>query len=153
MIDLVDHTLQLWPDHAGNVARRFLLADAYVAKSRDADAVAEFEAVIAATDSATGTVAGLAYAYAHAGRQDEARALLPWLEKRGWSWHIPLLYVALDQTDDAVAMVETFFREPDGRSQLSRAKVVGLLRCYPEWKVLRAEPRIREIMRQIGLPD
>lgn len=27
------------------------------------------------------------------------------------------------------------------------------LRCYPEWKILREQPRVREILRQVGLPD
>jgi TolB-like protein/Flp pilus assembly protein TadD len=150
-IDLVEHTFQLWPDDAGNGARMVLLADAYSAKSMHAEAIAEFEKVIALDDSAVGAVAGLAYAYARAGRHDEARALLPWLERRGWSWQIPLLYVVLDQTDDAVAMVQAAFRDPQ-RSRLSRVYVVGLLRCYPEWEVLKADPRIRDIMRQIDLP-
>ena len=142
-IDLMEFTLQLWPDDRGVGGRRALLGHAYSAKSMHAQASAELEKAVAQSDSAPEAVSALAYVYARAGRRSEARALLPWLEKEG-GWVAPHLYVALDDIETAVAMTEAAFRD--------RNPLVWP-RCLPEWQVLKAEPKVRAIVRRIGLPD
>ena len=140
-IDLMEYTLQLWPDDTPAFSR-FLLGHAYSAMSMHPEAIAEFERSVALSDSAPSVVSELAYIYARAGREGEARALLQWLQERP-GWNAPYLYVALNEIEPAVAMTEAAVRE----------RRLPWFRCLPEWEVLRTEPRVRESMHRIGLPD
>jgi DNA-binding SARP family transcriptional activator/TolB-like protein len=132
----------------GVVGLRFSLGNEYLATGRHAEAIAELEAAVDLSDSAPVIVAGLAYAYARAGRLDEARALMPRLEQQGdgWVWYGPALYAALGETDRAVAAVEAAF-DVEGRDWAPH------FRCSWTYRELRNEPRVQEIVRRIGFPD
>ena len=121
------------------------LGNEYLAKSMYAEAIAEAQKAVALSDSAPEFVAMLAHVYARAQRDDAARKLVPWLEKRPGQWYAPELYAALGDTGKAVAMVQAAFKA-------SPSHFMGF-RCQPAYAALRAEPEVQEIVRRIGFPN
>lgn len=132
-------TARLWPDRDATVTHG-LLGNAYAAKSMHPEAVTEFERAVALSDSAGWAIAGVAYAHARAGDVAEARRVLEGHDDAAGA----VLYAALGETDRAVSMVQEDFRRRGLRA-------LGDLRCFPEWEALSADPRIREVLRRIGL--
>jgi DNA-binding SARP family transcriptional activator/TolB-like protein len=132
-------TARLWPE-GDAAAEAGLLGNAYTVQAMHAEAIAQFERAVALSDSASWAISGLAYARARAGDLREARRILTGHGPVG----DPILYVALGETGRAVTMVESDVRERGLRA-------LGDLRCFPEWRTLRARPRIREVLRRIGL--
>jgi tetratricopeptide (TPR) repeat protein len=124
-----------------------VLAHELSMKGEHARAIAAAEALVSrdATPQARVT---LAFIYARAGRRDEARALAQRLEAEGRSRGAPLrnahLYAALGDTQGALDMVvaETNVRRPP-----------ALFRCGITYRVLRNEPRMRELIRRFGFPS
>ncbi|HJU87516.1 MAG TPA: tetratricopeptide repeat protein, partial [Gemmatimonadota bacterium] len=126
-------------------AVRIDLGHAYLKKGMYDQALAELERGVALSDSMPGAVAVLANGYARAGRSSEARNLASWLERQPQQWYAPELYVALGDTERALAMIEQD-AEIDPRT-------VTVFRCLGFYRELAHLPRIREIERRLGLPE
>lgn len=135
-------SFRLWPE-LGVAAESGFRGNVYTVRSLHAEAIREYRQAVALSDSAVWAVAGLAYVHARAGDHDVAWALLQRVEERPGSYH-PMLYAALGQPERAVAMIESAFLERGLGAILDQ-------RCFPEYDALRAEPRVREMLRQIRL--
>ena len=111
-------------------------------------AVSEMEEVVAATDSSLASVASLAYVYARAGRHGEAKALVDGLDERDerWKYLAPETLIAVGESDRAVGV----FREAAG---IVPSVTLSQLRCVIGYPEIRDDPRLREIERELGMPD
>jgi TolB-like protein/Tfp pilus assembly protein PilF len=121
----------------------------YVGLGRARDAIALLEPTSGQTDVRAAVQAVLAVAYAAAGRQAEARALVRSLEMRAKREYYPptwlaRAYTALGDKDRAMTLLETAYDERDG--WLTTANV------DPSWDALRDEPRFRAILAKIRSP-
>ncbi len=91
--------------------------------------------------------AGLGRTYALAGRVDEARQELIELEAdhTPWdTWFIVLIYVALGEKDQAFRWLEAAYGPPNH-------PYLPWIRCAPEFKPLRADPRFADLLRRMNL--
>ena len=124
-----------------------VLAHEHSMKGEHAKAIAAAEALVA-RDARPQSRVTLAFVYARAGRRDEARALAERLEaqarSRGGSLRNAHLYAALGDTQRALDMVVAAANE--------RRPVAGF-RCSIAYRVLRNEPRMRELVRSFGFPS
>ncbi|HEU4719892.1 MAG TPA: protein kinase [Gemmatimonadaceae bacterium] len=124
-----------------------VLAHEHSMKGEHAKAIAAAEALVA-RDARPQSRVTLAFVYARAGRRDEARALAQRLELEARSRGTPSgnahLYAALGDTQRALDMVvadANVRRPPAG------------FRCSIAYRVLRREPRMRELVGRFGFPS
>jgi len=92
----------------------------------------------------------LGYAYAKSGRKDKARELLTELKelaKRRYveSFLIAMIYVGLDEKDEAFAWLEKAYQE--------RSWWLVWIKMDPKVDSLRSDPRFSDLMRRIGFPE
>ncbi|HAF13062.1 MAG TPA: hypothetical protein DCK99_05045 [Blastocatellia bacterium] len=92
----------------------------------------------------------LGYAYAKSGRKDEARKLLTELKelaKRRYvaSFWIAMIYVGLDEKDEAFAWLEKAYQE--------RSWWLVWIKMDPKVDSLRSDPRLTDLMRRIRFPE
>ncbi len=90
----------------------------------------------------------LGQAYALSGRRDEAGKFLKELKEssNGWSvlW-IAEVYAALGDKDQAFEWLEKAYRD--------RNFTFEFLKYEPYWDSLRSDPRFKDLLRRIGLPQ
>jgi TolB-like protein/DNA-binding winged helix-turn-helix (wHTH) protein/Flp pilus assembly protein TadD len=142
-IDELRRALEISP---GRPRVHFQLGVTFVGMGRFADAIRELE--IAARPSEghlTRHEAYLGYAYAAAGRSDDARAVLQELESHRRelyvsSFGIALIHDALGEQSQALAALERAYQD--------HAVEFGL-EHYPPFKAIAAEPRFQHVMRQV----
>ena len=99
------------------------------------------------------TLAMQAYAYAKLGDEANALAILAVLESRrdspGHGYAPPVLiayvYEGLGRTEDALEWLEKAITERDGW--------LVFLNSFPRFESLRDEPRFKDILRRLGLPE
>ena len=92
----------------------------------------------------------LGYAYAKSGRKDEARKLLAELKEQSKqrfvaSYWIALIYVGLDEKDEAFAWLEKAYQE--------RSWWLVWIKMDPMVDSLRSDARFIDLMRRIGFPQ
>ncbi len=92
----------------------------------------------------------LAYAYARAGRHEEAKqelaqCLLRWNQKHTGAVCVALGYTGLGDKDQAFAWLEKEFEAHTG--------TIYMLKAYPYWDSLRSDVRYRELLQRAGLPQ
>jgi serine/threonine protein kinase/tetratricopeptide (TPR) repeat protein len=95
-------------------------------------------------------LAGLGYAYAKSGRRQEAEAVLKqWkeIEKTKYvaNYWIAIVHAALGENDAAFAELEKAYREHDWFLQR--------LKTDPFMDPLRGDPRFKDLVRRLGLPE
>jgi TolB-like protein/DNA-binding winged helix-turn-helix (wHTH) protein/Flp pilus assembly protein TadD len=122
------------------------LGQAFVQKHMNNEAIAELQKAIELSGGSTTFTSNLAYAYAVSGMKNEAVKILNDLKNR--SHHafsnapeIALIYVGLDEKDQAMAWLEKAYAE--------RFNPEVLLR--PAFDPLRSDPRFQDLLRRIGL--
>ena len=124
-----------------------VLAHEYSMQGEHAKAIAAAEALVARDANPQSRVT-LAFVYARAGHREEARALAERLEaearSRGGPWRPAHVYAALGDTRRALDMVVAAANE--------RRPTAGF-RCSIAYRVLRREPRMRELVRSFGFPS
>jgi hypothetical protein len=124
-----------------------VLAIEHSMKGDHAKAIAAAEA-LAVRDRRPQSRVTLAFVQARAGRREEARALVQRLEadarSRGTLSSSAHLYAALGDTQRALDMVvaDANVRRP-----------AAGFRCSIAYRVLRNEPRMRELVRRFGFPS
>ncbi|MEO6334908.1 MAG: tetratricopeptide repeat protein, partial [Pyrinomonadaceae bacterium] len=120
----------------------------YVQQRKSDQAISEFKIVADMSDQNPSMRALLAYAYASAGKANDARAILKEFDsqagKRPISQvEIALIYIALGELDRAFEWLEKAFGE--------RAWQLGFLKVEPIFDSLRGEPRFTDLMRRVNL--
>jgi tetratricopeptide (TPR) repeat protein len=143
-IALCRRTLEMYPDR---VYTRYWLGYAYLGKGAHAEAIAEFEKLVAASGVASRGgcpqwSGALAHAYALSGRADEARRLI---SKCSSPLAIAAVHVALGEREEALASLEEALR--------SRDYGVVWLKTDPNFDSLRSDPRFQVLLARLNLPD
>jgi Flp pilus assembly protein TadD len=94
---------------------------------------------------------GLGHAYARAGQTSEARRLLRELGDLATRRYVsPIdfasIYAGLGEKDLAFASLEKAYQQRDPR-------LIIWLNLHPEFESLRSDPRMKDLLRRIGLPN
>ncbi len=123
---------------------------AYVQKGMFDDAIAEFQKAIALSGNSPLMIAALGHAYARAGKRNEANGILDELQKLSAvryvsSYELAAIYVALGEREQAFQRLERAYKE--------RSFHLINLKVRPEFAPLRPDPRFRDLVRRIGLPQ
>jgi tetratricopeptide (TPR) repeat protein len=136
-------TMDMDPNFA---VAHYELGQAFVQKHLYKEAIAELQRAIELSGGSTTCTSNLAYAYAVSGKRNEALKILNDLKNR--SHHafsnapeIALVYVGLDEKDQAMAWLEKAYAE--------RFNPEVLLR--PAFDPLRSDPRFQDLLHRIGL--
>jgi TolB-like protein/DNA-binding winged helix-turn-helix (wHTH) protein/Flp pilus assembly protein TadD len=124
----------------------YQLGQAFLQKHRYDEAIAELEKAVAFSGGSTTSTSSLAYAYAVSGRRNEALKILNDLksqprEKFSNAPEIALVYVGLDDKDQAMAWLEKGYAERFNPGVLMR----------PAFDPLRSDPRFQDLLHRIGL--
>jgi TolB-like protein/DNA-binding winged helix-turn-helix (wHTH) protein/Flp pilus assembly protein TadD len=124
---------------------------AYLHIGKREESIQEFQKALqlSGTDD-TDLMLDLGFAYAAVGKREEARRILAKLrslQKRGLvpAGSIAILYGALGELNEAFAWLEKAYEERD--PQLTYLKVGR------RFEPLRQDPRFRELVRRVGLPE
>jgi tetratricopeptide (TPR) repeat protein len=130
--------------------QRFLLAQAYLAKGMNKEAVAEMQKVVASENAPVRWSAHpmLAYTYAMAGKRDEAVRILDEqkeLAKQSYisPFNIAIIYLGLGDKDRAFEYLEKAYEE--------HPQTMVHLKSQPMFDSLRSDPRYTELLRKMNL--
>ena len=131
------------------------LGIAYLRKAMYPEALANLEKALAMDKDDPDVVldvVDLAYAYAVAGRKNEARKMLSELEQQEangrnlGSLGLYPIYFALGEKDRALAWMDKAYNE--------KSEALLYLRCWPEFdRLLAADPRFAKLVRRVGIPQ
>jgi len=119
-------------------------------KGELAEAAAEFQTAATLSPSVTMYKGGLGHVYARMGRTAEARKLLEELNELSKQRYVSGLdlasiYTGLGENEHAFASLEKAYQERDPR-------LIIWLNRHPEFDALRSDPRMKDLLRRIGLP-
>ena len=131
------------------VLAHYRLAGVYEQKGMYDEAISEFKEASKLSGGKLPGIAGLAHAYALAGKREEAQKYLDELLKQSKErWVSPaligLVYTALGDKDKAFAWLE----ESNKAHDLSIVRLKSDFRFAP----LRSDPRYHDLVRRIGIP-
>jgi adenylate cyclase len=146
-IEELHKTLELYPD--------FHIAYTHLSRVYSQKSMHE-EAIVAAQKARTFSenprvVAGLGYAYAMAGQEENALSMLDSMMTLSnqkldlFAGHIAVLYIGLKDTEKAFAWLEKAYKQHD--YQLTWAK------CDPRFDPLRSDPRFIDLLKRMGLEE
>jgi tetratricopeptide (TPR) repeat protein len=125
--------------HPDDNAAEQLYARALLQKGRLNEATAIFEKQ---DQAGTGSPGFLGYAYAMAGRRDEAEKVAGKYPE--WPWVHVFVYAGLGDKDRTVKALEKMAAMHDPR--------VGAYLTYPELALLRWDPRLTELRQTLSVP-
>jgi TolB-like protein/DNA-binding winged helix-turn-helix (wHTH) protein/Tfp pilus assembly protein PilF len=136
-------TINLDPSFA---LTHYVLGNVFVQQHLYKEGIVELKKAIEASPGSTAFTANLAYAYAVSGKRDEAVRILSDLKNLSHSGfsnapEIALVYVGLDDKDQAMAWLEKAYAERFNPGVLMR----------PCFDPLRSDPRFQDLLRRIGL--
>ncbi len=136
-------TMDLDPQFA---VAHYELGQALVQKHLYKEAITELQKAIALSGGSTTCTSNLAYVYAVSGMKTEAVKILNDLKNRpnhalSNAPEIALVYVGLDEKDQAMAWLEKAYAERFNPGVLLR----------PAFDPLRADPRFQDLLHRIGL--
>jgi len=145
-IEQVRKALELEPN---DEASHEYLGWAYLQKGMHQEAVAEFQKAANQRSGALAPLAGLAEAYAIAGKRDDAHRLLNQLKALSGQTHVvPYLiadiYVGLGEREEAFAWLERAFEAHD--------PPLVWLKVDPDLDPLRSAPRFQDLLRRMNFP-
>jgi tetratricopeptide (TPR) repeat protein len=147
-LEQVQKTLQLDPHFA---PAHQTLGWAHLHAGKSEDAIQDFQKALQLSGSEdTDLMLDLGFAYATAGNREEAGRILDKLKslrKRGIvpSGSIGILYGALGDLNEAFGWLEKAYEERDPQ--------LTYLKAGRRFEPLRQDPRLRELMRRVGLPE
>ena len=124
------------------------IAETYIEKSMPNDAIEALQKCMAISNSAASVKGRLGFAYACAGRKDEARKILQGLEgdsKKGYvsPMAIALVHCGLGEKGQAIRWLEKACEE--------RAGGITAIKVRPMWASLRSEPGFTRLLEKMGL--
>ena len=146
-IDQCLKTIEMDPNFA---VAHWHLGLAYEQKDRFDDAITEFQKAITLSGNSPLMIATLGRAYAKAGKRNEANRVLDELQKLSAiryvsSLELAAIYAALGESEQAFQRLETAYKE--------RSFHLINLGVRPEFGPLRTDPRFKDLVRRIGLPQ
>jgi tetratricopeptide (TPR) repeat protein len=146
-MEQIQKTLEMDPNFAPAHNR---LGWAHLRNGTYEQAIEEFQKAMALSESDPDFIMDLGYAYAVAGKRDEAQRILAELKRkheRGLapSSALAIVFGALDEKDEALAWLERAYEERDPR--------LTYLKVGPRFDPLRQDPRFMEVLRRMGLAD
>ena len=112
------------------------------------EAIDEAQAAVANSSGSPLTRAGLAHAYALAGKQAEARQIVGQLKRESSKRYVPsrelaVVYADLGEKDQAFQWLEKAYQERD--------RGLIWLKTDPALDSLRSDPRYQDLLRRVGL--
>ena len=125
------------------------LGRAYEQKEMYDQALAELNRASALSGDDPLVLAELGYAYARSGKASEARKIIDKLNELARQtyvreYEIAAIYVALDEKDQAFALLEKAYAE--------RSAWLIMLKVEPKFAVLRKDAKFQDLLRRIGTP-
>jgi adenylate cyclase len=140
-------TLELEP---GLAISQFALGLLYEQKGMFAESLAAFEMAVSLSPDDLETVAGLGYAYAIAGRHEDALEIVtrlkqPSQQKPIPSWGIATIYIGLDNKDEAFAWLEKALED--------RVSQLVYFQTDPLLDPLRHDPRFELLVQRMDFPE
>ena len=139
-------TLELDPNYP---QARYWLGLAYMQKGMYEEAISEHKKAIA-LDNTSRRVAQLGYAYAVAGKRDEAQKILDELKElskqpQGYvsPFDFALIYMGLGDKDQTFIWLEKTYEE--------RADILQHIKVSPRYDSLRSDPRFDALLRRMKL--
>jgi TolB-like protein/DNA-binding winged helix-turn-helix (wHTH) protein/Tfp pilus assembly protein PilF len=144
--------LELEPDYW---AAHHGMGRAYIIKGEYLKSIPHFEAAIRNRGQDGPSWAQMGYAYARAGDRDGLRRILEHFKKprttrrgrrqEGLNWYpLQYIYLGLGEADKVIAILEDRFER--------HAMSIGL-NSDPFFDVIRADPRLHDILRRMGVPE
>jgi serine/threonine protein kinase/Flp pilus assembly protein TadD len=126
------------------------LSLSYLKRGRNAEAIAAAEKAAALTNRAGITLGDLGYVYATTGKRSEALAVIKELEakyarKEAIGQYIAAVYASLGDKDKAFEWLEKDFQARNG-------KLVEV-RWQLQSEALRDDPRYKDLLKRMGLPE
>jgi TolB-like protein/Flp pilus assembly protein TadD len=123
----------------------------YLHTGRQDEAIREFQNALklSGTDD-TDLQLDLGFAYAVSGKRDEARRILARMEKLHEQGIVPsgsvaILHGALGESNEAFAWLEKAYEERDPQ--------LTYIKAGRRFEPLRKDPRFKQLVRRVGLPD
>lgn len=138
-------TIEMFPDYL--VAHR-RLGMSYGEKGLSQEAEAEFRKALAISENDSETMSAMAYAYAAAGRTDDARTLLDRLNELAKKiyvspYSLARVHIALGEFDQAFVCLERTYQERHG--------ILTYIMVEPLFDRLRSDPRFIDLLRRMDL--
>jgi tetratricopeptide (TPR) repeat protein len=126
------------------------LALSYLKQGRSAEAIGTAEKAVDLTNRSGITLGDLGFVYAATGRRADAIARLKELEekytrKEAIGQYIASVYVGLDDKDKAFEWLEKDFQARNGK--------LAEIRWQIQFEPLRDDPRFKDLIKRIGLPQ
>jgi eukaryotic-like serine/threonine-protein kinase len=137
--------LKMDPD---DVVQLSYLGYSYAAKGMYREAIETYQKVVGITGENTSALCYFGYALAQSGKRSEAEGILDKLKSTKEyvsPVELSVLYVGLGDKEGALASLERGLAAHDLQMQL--------LKVDPHLDSLRGEPRFKEVMRKVGLPE
>lgn len=131
-------------------AGHFFLGGAYLLLERNEEAVKELQKSVELSNRSGRTIGFLGYAHAVMGKRNEAQAILKELENKyskreAIGQNIAAVHVGLGDKEQAFAWLE--------KDLLAHSGELVRIRWYPPFDSLRSDPRYKDLMKRIGLPE
>ncbi len=125
------------------------LGGIYEQMGKHREAIEAFEKMRELTDGATFSLTALAHVWALSGRRDDAVRMLKELEevaKRKYvsPYSVAAVHVALGEVDRAFELLD--------RAVKSHDRALIWLNVSPRWDRVRSDPRLRAILKTVGVP-
>ncbi len=132
------------------VTARWNVSNAYIGKGMYAEAIAINEKALQTDPANQFVLHSLGYAYAKSGRRNDADEVIKRFKEIAntqyvISYWVASIYAALGDKNKAFAELETAFSERD--FYLHRLRVDGF------WDPLRDDPRFKDMLRRLNLPE
>ena len=145
-IDTLRKTLDMDPNYW---LARMLLGLSYEATGDLPRALAEFQRANGTTTIPWAS-AELGHAYAILGKKREAEEILEQLKDRSKQGYVPAygfaeIYIGLGDNEQALASLE--------KACADRSMLMTFIRVDPEFDSLRSDPRFKDLLRRVGLPQ
>ena len=126
------------------------LGMSYLKQGRNAEAIANLEKAVELSNRASLYLGSLGYGYGVTGKRTEAIAIAKELEenyarKESIGRHIAAVYAGLGEKDKAFEWLEKDFQSQSGE--------LGIIRWEIQYEPLRDDPRYKDLLKRMGLPE
>jgi TolB-like protein/Flp pilus assembly protein TadD len=119
-----------------------------IANNQAGEAIPVLEKAASMSHRSPGPLGVLVYAYAHAGRREDALRVLSELERRNKHGYVPAAafvnaYLGLGENERAFVWLEEAYKE--------QSNMLQFVKVHPYFDPIRSDPRFAELIRRVGL--